>query len=233
MASENDIPEREQRVANLLRVAAQCERAPDSLHARIAAMKDESARAPRRRLLPRPAFNFVRIAMPTAAAGAAALVLALGGGAGAPSIAQAAALATRAPSASAPAADPSDPAKLLTAKVGTLHFPNWQAAGGWRAVGQRQDHLGNRTVTTVYYAIGSSRVAYSIVSSPTLSLKHELIMQSRPPQYEYSATLTQHGRTTVVWVESGHTCLLTGPRGMSAARLRQLAFFGSRQPLNG
>lgn len=231
MTSENDIPEREQQVANLLRTAAQSERAPESLHARVAALKDERARTPRRTLLPRPAFNFVRIAMPTAAAGAAALVLALGGGAGAPSIAQAAALATRAPSAPAPAMDPSDPAKLLTAKVGTLHFPNWQAAAGWRAVGERHDHLGNRAVTTVYYAAGSSRVAYSIVSSPTLRLKDGLILQSRPPQYQYSATLSQDGRTTVIWVESGHTCLLTGPSGMSAARLRQLAFFGSRQPL--
>src|SRR5579859_7989829 len=118
MASEHDNTEREQRVTDLLRAAAVSERAPDALHERIRAMQAQTA-APRRGLpLPRRAFNFVRFGMPAAAAGAAALVIALGGAAGAPTLAQAAALATRAPTAPAPATDPSDPGKLLSAKVG-------------------------------------------------------------------------------------------------------------------
>lgn len=221
MTPENDTPEREQQVAQLLRAAAQTERAPESLQMRVAALK-QPERPARRRMLPRPAFNFVRFGMPTAAAGIAALVLALGGGAGAPSLAQAAALATRAPTSPAPATDPSDPAKLLTAKVGTLHFPNWQSAGGWRSVGQRIDHIGNRTATTVYYRVGSSRVAYSIVSSPALA--------GLKTGGEPYATMWSHGRITVIWEEAGHTCLLTGT-GTSAVRLWALASSGFRKAL--
>jgi hypothetical protein len=164
-----------------------------------------------------------------AVAAVVALVVALGG-AGAPSLAQAAALANLPPVAAAPATDPSDPGKLLTAKVGTLHFPNWESNGGWRAVGRRFDHIGNRTATTVYYSNGSSRAVYSIVSSPTLPIKRALVVTSLPPQ-TYT-TISRNGRTTVVWQESGHTCLLTGSRGMSATRLWQLAFYGFRKPLS-
>ncbi len=231
MAPDNDTPDRERQVVALLR-AAQSERAPESLHAQIRAMQERATATPRRRLQGWPAFNFIRLALPTTAAAAAALVLALGGSAGAPSIAQAAALATRAPTAPAPAADPSDPSKLLTAKMGTLHFPNWQSAGGWHAVGERHDKVGNRTATTVYYATGSSRVVYSIVSSPTLHMKPDtVVLPSSPLQTQYGATMWHHGRATVVWEEAGHTCLLTGSRGMSAAKLWQLASFGFRKPL--
>jgi hypothetical protein len=232
MASEHDNSEREQRVADLLRVAAVSERAPDSLQTRISAMREQAAAPARGLPLPRRAFNFVRFGMPAAAAGAAALVIALGGAAGAPTLAQAAALATRAPTASAPATDPSDPGKLLSAKVGTLHFPNWNSVGGWRAVGQRFDHIGNRTATTVYYQRGSARVAYSILSTPSLPMKAGTVTLpwSNVPD-EFAQTLRHDGRSTVVWIESGHTCLLTGPTGMPAAQLWQLAFYGFRQPL--
>jgi hypothetical protein len=212
MASDHDNPERAERVADLLRGAAQSERAPDALQMRISAMQAQATAAPRRALLPRRAFNYARVAMPAAAAGVAALVLALGGSAGAPSLAQAAALSTRAPTAGAPSADPSDPGRLLSVKVGTLHFPNWVKVGGWRAVGQRHDQIGNRTATTVYYATASGRVAYSIVSSPTLAMKSGQLPRTGPLRYQHATTLRTHGRLTVVWVEAGHTCLLTGSR---------------------
>ena len=214
MSPNNDSPDREQHVADLLRAAAQAERAPHALHARIAEMREHSgahARARRRR---RPSLIFARVAMPATAAVAAVLVLALGGGAGAPSIAQAAALGTLRPAAPAPGPDPSAPSKLLTAKVGTLHFPNWSSAGGWRSIGQRHDHVGNRTATTVYYATGSTRIAYSIVSSPALTGP-----KSSGDPY---STIWRRGRITVVWREGGHTCLLSGT-GISAARLWRLA----------
>ena len=213
MSADSNTPERENQVVELLRAAAASERAPDSLHARIATMRSDAAGAPRRRRLPSPAFNIARFALPSAAAGIAALVLALGGGAGAPTIAQAAALGARGPSAAAPAPDPSAPAKLLSAKVGKLHFPNWQADGGWRSVGQRHDHAGDRTVTTVYYSAGGTEIAYSIVSQPKLP------GLTRAEPYE---TIWRQGRVTVVWEEAGHTCLLSGT-GMSPARLWQLA----------
>jgi hypothetical protein len=231
MASQDDNPERAQRVADLLRSAAQSERAPEALQTRISAMQARAASPKRGRRLPRRALNYVRFGMPAAAAGAAALVIALGGAAGAPTLAQAAALSSRAATEPAPAGDPSDPGKLLSARVGTLHFPNWESAGGWRAVGQRFDHLGNRTATTVYYALGSRRVAYSILSSPALAMKTGTVtLPWSRLQHQFAETLWHGGRATVVWIESGHTCLLTGPKGMSPAKLWQLAFYGFRQP---
>ncbi|MDE3132160.1 MAG: hypothetical protein KGL16_13505, partial [Acidobacteriota bacterium] len=106
MSADNDTPERDEKVAKLLRAAASSERAPDALRARIAAMRDESAglrdesaglrdqsaglrrgragaASPRRRgWLGRPAFNFAQFALPTTAAAVAALVLVLGSSAG-------------------------------------------------------------------------------------------------------------------------------------------------------
>jgi hypothetical protein len=234
MASENDTPDRAREVAALLRTAAQNERAPAALQTRISTMQAEASATPRRGLLPRRAFNFVRFGMPAAAAGAAALVIALGGAAGAPTLAQAAALATRAPTSPAPATDPKDPGKLLSAKVGALHFPNWQSAGGWRAVGQRHDQIGNHTATTVYYAHGSNRLVYSILSSPSLHMRSGTItLPWSTLRDQYGATIWHGGRATIAWVESGHTCLLTGPKGMPPVRLWQLAFHGFRQPLRG
>jgi hypothetical protein len=232
MAPDHDNPERAERVADLLRSAAQRERAPETLQTRVSAMQAQAAPTRRRTMLPRRAFNYVRIAMPATAAGVAALVLALGSSAGAPSLAQAASLAARAPTAPAPAPDPGDPGKLLSARVGTLHFPNWTKVGGWRAVGQRHDRIGNRTATTVYYATGSGRVAYSIVSSPTLAMKSEQLPRTGPLRYQDASTLWSHGRLTVIWVQEGHTCLLTGSHGMTAAQLWALAFHGFRLPLN-
>ena len=219
MNADHELPEREQRVANLLRSAAQSERAPESLHARVASMRAQAARPRSRRpRWLRSPLGYVSIATPTLSAGVVALLLALGGGAGAPTLAQAAALGTRAPSAPAPALDPAAPQRLLSASVGTLHFPNWQATGGWRSVGVRHDQLGNRTVTTVYYAAGAHEVAYSIVSSPALSGSGAT---------EPYTTMSRHGRTVVIWREQGHTCILSAA-GLSAAQLWALAATGER-----
>ena len=228
MPEEPDNRNREQQVVSLLQAAARTERAPQSLRAQVEATRERAAVGRRRRATPRPAFRFLGAGTTAVAATVVALVLALGG-AGAPSLAQAAAIANLRPAAPAPAGDPSDPTRLLTARVGTLHFPNWEAAGGWRAVGQRFDHIGNHTATTVYYANRSARVVYSILSSPALAVKATVVSPSVPTQ-TYT-TLARQGRTTVVWQESGHTCLLTGSRGMSAAQLWQLAFYGFRRPL--
>lgn len=232
MPEDHDNPNREERLVNLLHAAARNERAPESLRGEVAALRERARTRSRRGQLLRRPLGAVSLGMPTVAAAAVALVVALSG-AGAPTLAQAAAIASRAPSAPAPVADPQDPAKLLTAKVGTLHFPNWESAGGWRAVGQRFDHIGNRTATTVYYAVGSSWVVYSILSSPSLPMKAgTVVLPTSRLRAHYATTLTNHGRTTVVWNESGHTCLLTGPRGMSAAQLWQLALYGFREPLS-
>lgn len=218
MKPDKDTPEREAKVVQLLQAAARRERAPASLRAEIGAIRTRAgARAGlrlRQPLLPRPVLRYTGVAASALTAALIALVVTLGGGAASPSIAQAASLALRGSAAPAPAPDPSAPASLLTARVGDLHFPNWQHAGGWRSVGERTDRLANRTVITVYYASGHRRVAYSIVSTPTLAG-----LRTGGQPYE---SLSEHGRTVVVWEERGHTCVLSAA-GISAVSLWRLA----------
>ncbi len=162
--------------------------------------------------VPLPAFALRYAGLATGAVAALAVVLtvALGGGA-APSIAQAAALAVHGPVASAPVPDPQAPTRLLDLGVGSLQFPRWQ---GWQASGRRIDQLGNRTVKTVYYSNGRHRIAYSIVSAPAL--------KGLRTNGEPYATMTQKGRTVVVWEERGHTCILSAT-GLTPAALWRLA----------
>jgi hypothetical protein len=220
MMSDEDLPNREAHVARLLQAAAQTERAPASLRAEIDAMQ---ARAPARRRLRMPALpgfalpgvvvRYASVATTALAAVAVALVVALSGGGGL-SIAQAATIATRGASAPAPAPDPRAPNTLLVTRVGDLSFPNWRNPQGWRANGQRSDHAGGRAVKTVYYTNGQHEIAYSIVAAPVLS--------GLDTHGEPYATMSQRGRTIVVWQERNHTCLLSAA-GVSAPRLWKLA----------
>jgi hypothetical protein len=212
--SDEELPNREAQVVRLLQAAAQAERAPAGLRAEIDSMRSRTAR-PRRRMpaMPRVAVRYASVATTAFAALAVALVLALGGGGGL-SIAQAATLATRGPSAPAPAPYPGAPNKLLTARVGNLHFPNWEVPQGWHSTGQRTDRAGGRLVKTVYYSDGTRKLAYSIVSAPVLS--------GLDTHGEPYATMRQHGRTVVVWQERNHTCVLSAA-GVSAYGLWRLA----------
>jgi hypothetical protein len=212
MAPDPDKPNREEQVVSLLHEAAQRDRAPESLRREVAALRERAGRPRRVPGLSRPALGAISFGMPAVCAAVIGLVLALGG-AGAPSIAQAAAIGSRKPSAPAPALQPGAPS-YLSARVGRLRFPNWQDQGGWRSVGERRDTLGNRAVTTVYYAAHGGRIAYSIVSSPVLGG-----LKTSGEPYE---TMWRHGRVVVVWQEHDHTCLLSGT-GISAARLWHLA----------
>jgi hypothetical protein len=201
--SDQELNDRENQVAQMLRAAAESERAPASLRSEIDALRRESARRRLRRQpmwVPRVALRYGSAAATAVAAVVVALVLALGG-AGAPSIAQAAALALRPPTAPAPAPDSQAPQRLLSARVGDLHFPNWTAPQGWRSSGQRSDRIDGRDVTTVYYTNGSQTIAYSIVAAPALT--------GLNTHGEAYATMRQHGRTVVVWQERNHTCVLS------------------------
>ncbi len=211
MTPDNPPSDRDERVARMLRSAAASERAPVSLHDDVERLQ---AGARQRRGRPRaPAFALRYAAAMTAAVAGLAVVLALalGGGAG-PSIAQAAALAVHGPAAPAPAPDPRAPANLKLG-VGDLRFPTWTHQG-WTASGKRVDQLAGRTVTTVYYANRWHRIAYSIVSAPALDGLHT--------GGEPYATMTQKGRTVVVWEERDHTCILSAT-GLSAPALWRLA----------
>ena len=216
MKPDDNIGDREAKVARMLRESARAERAPlrlraeiDDLHRRAAQHKPSASQ----RLVAVP-IRIATLAATSCAALVVVVVLLLGGGAAEPSLAAAAALATKGPTAAAPAPDPSAPAKLLEAHVGSLQFPNWQGEEGWRSTGKRVDKIGDRTVTTVFYAKDGKQIAYSIVSRPALK-------QPAGPGEPYT-TMHQNGRTVVVWTEDDHTCVLSAA-GVSASELWQLA----------
>src|SRR4051812_275207 len=111
------------------------------------------------------------------AALAIVVVLALPGSGG-PSVADAAALAVRPPTQSAPAAVPGTPA-LLRERVDGVPFPNYAKKFGWRPVGVRTDELDGRSATTVFYEKDGRRVAYTIVSGDGIDLPSDTVKTTR------------------------------------------------------
>jgi hypothetical protein len=215
MAQDEQIPEREERVMRMLQQAAQTERAPATLRAEIGVIRTEKASRRGRRVSFGLPARYASGGLVAVVAVVVALVATLGGGGvGGPSIAQAAALGAREPVLAAPAPDPKAPETLLSARVGDLQFPNWQNDGGWRSSGARTDVIGNRTVKTVFYSANGHRIAYSIVSAPALA--------GLNTHGEHYATLSQNGRTVIVWEEQNHTCVLSAV-GIAAPRLWKLA----------
>jgi hypothetical protein len=149
-----------------------------------------------------------------------ALVLVLPQGTpGAPSVSQAAALAARGPTAAAPAADPDHPARNLGLSVGQVYFPNLASRLGWRAVGQRVDHLDGHLAITVYYEWRGRRIGYTVVAAP--ALKQPQAVVSRVAGIELR-TLRLDGRLVVTWRRAGDTCVLSGV-DVSAGELHKLA----------
>ncbi len=211
MATERDprLSEREQAIVRALHHAATTERAPAQLRERLERQRREGQRSRFGRGLPvLGARAWSGVATIVAAAVVAAVLLIPGGAPGSPSISAAATLAVRGSTLTAPRIDPADNYSL-TARVGDLRFPNWEAQHpGWVAVGARTDRLGNRDVTTVYYKHGHQTVAYSIVSTPELASSGV-------------KSFMLNGRTVFTWRERGHTCLLSGV-GVTAATLHNL-----------
>jgi anti-sigma factor RsiW len=158
---------------------------------------------------PRPASRFSQRLLATAGSGvvavaalAIAAVLVLGGGpSGGPTVAAAAILGTREPVQMTAATDPG----VIAAGI---QFPDWQAEFGFRAAGVRRDRIDGRLATTVFYAHGADRVAYTIVdgralpvgASTTDTVWDGLKLRS----------FASNGQTVVTWLRAGHTCILTG-----------------------
>jgi ribosomal protein L34 len=206
--------ERERRVVEALHQARATERAPERLRARI-----EAAR-PARKVVARRRLRYAGGLAGALAALALALVLALPGGApGAPSVSDAAGLAVRGPTQAPPTPDPTSPGATLHQNVGEVYFPNWDRKFGWRAVGARTDQLGGHKAITVYYQWHNHRIAYTIVSEPTLAqpAAHRTWLHGTELR-----TLTHNGRLVVSWYRAGDTCVLSGS-GVKAAELQKLA----------
>ena len=155
-----------------------------------------------------------------ATATALALVLTLPGNVpGGPTVVQAAQLASRPPQSPAPFQDPANQS-LLQASVDGVAFPNWEYSLRWLAVGQRSDRLHGRRVSTVYYARGPLRVAYSIIAGdfvgPPVATTPEIRGET---VFRY---FRADGRTIVTWRRSDHTCVLTA-RGVPVETMIGLA----------
>jgi hypothetical protein len=156
-------------------------------------------------------------------AGGTAVVLALalvvlpgGSPGGAPTIVEAAQAGVRAPQDSAPAADSANPG-LLLAEEGGIRFPTWRAFD-WTPTGLREDEIGGRHITTIYYdAAGRGPAAYSIVDGAALdpprgARRHDVAgMDVR--------SLRADGRWIVTWQRDGRTCIVTAPATMPLERL--------------
>jgi hypothetical protein len=167
-----------------------------------------------------------------AAALVVALVLALGSSSGPtapPTVLQASTLGLRASTRAAPEENPRAHGQLAISAAG-IPYPYWERSFGWHAAGVRTDHIGGRTITTVFYATSSKRrsapptaerIGYSIVDGQALAIP----AGSQPAVWHGVRFDVLHpaGATTVVtWRRKGHTCILVGSR-VSAKALLTLA----------
>jgi anti-sigma factor RsiW len=206
--------ERERRVVERLHEARASDRAPARLRARI-----EAERPSRRRLAGRRATYGAALAGALAAVVLAVVLVLPGGTPGSPSLSQAAALAARGMAAPPPTPDPHVPAVKLHRDVEEVYFPNWSGPFGWRAVGQRVDHLNGRPAVTVYYQHDGQRLAYTIVGAPALSQPGAAVTRLNGIELR---TLNLGGRLVVTWRRAGHTCVLSGT-GVAASDVQRLA----------
>jgi hypothetical protein len=188
------------------------EPAPAALRARVQQLRRQPDRGMRARR-----FGFAGGLAAAAAAVAIALVAILPSGGGSLSLADASAFALKAPLAPPPAHTADG---TLNLKIDGVPYPYWKDQLGWKAVGMRRDEVSGRTAVTVFYAKGSSRVGYTIVSgkpvtvsgSPSVVHRHGIRFR----------TLPLHGATVVTWERRAHSCILAG-RGVTRGELVQLA----------
>jgi hypothetical protein len=152
-------------------------------------------------------------------AATAFVIVLLVGGAAAPTVDEVAGLADLRPTAPAPSPRPQQPT-LLAADAEGLAYPDWSREFGWRASGERQDRIGDRDATTVYYAKEGGEIAYTIVSGKPLERGHGAATTT-VDGVEFAID-DEGGRTVVTWLRGGHTCVLSG-EGVPRESLVELA----------
>jgi hypothetical protein len=145
----------------------------------------------------------------------------LGGSGGEPSLGGVDAVASLSPTEAAPASLGGSP-PVLAASVGEIEFPDWREKFGWKAVGQRQDEVSDRTVTTVAYrnpeGVG---LGYAIVDGGTLDQRPagETVLREGK-SYHVAA---DGSRTVVTWNQQGHTCVIVASSKVRRSTLIDLA----------
>jgi anti-sigma factor RsiW len=201
-----------QRRAVLAAQTLAAEDVPESLQAAVEARRRAlGTRRSRARWLA-PRFALAGAAAVTAAVVAAVV---LSGGPGAPTVADAARLATQAPTAPAP--PPEGKTKLAIAVEGVA-FPNL-ARYGWHALGVRRGRVDHRDATVVFYGKDGRQLGYVIVAGTGLS-RPSGVQPKYIRRVKYQA-LRLNGRLAVTWRRAGHTCVLLG--SATRAELLKLA----------
>jgi hypothetical protein len=149
-----------------------------------------------------------------ASAACVALILALtsGGAVAAPTVLRASLVGLARSTATAP--------HSLTAAGTRIAFPDWSARG-WPSSGTRSDHVGGRTITTVFYrSTRFGTLGYAIVAGAPLRHGARGVASTR--NGEHYVSIAAHGEQIVTWVQDGHTCILAS-RTASLSALWDLA----------
>jgi hypothetical protein len=206
--------------------------APAELHGRIAALIAERGDARSgRSFLRMPALGVGLAGAVTLAVVVLAVVLASSGSttpATPPSLSvdQASALTARSATMAPPAEKPGANAQLA-ANVDGVAFPYWEDHFGWRSTGARRDTIGGRSVMTVFYANSAGQqIGYAIVAGkPAPRLPGGVIKWRGGTPYRLLSSPDHH--QLVVWLRSGHLCILSA-RGVNPATLVRLASWNDR-----
>lgn len=185
--------------------------APSGLRARVTAAPASAPRSSRRFVPALAAACVVIVAL--------AVVLSTVGSA-APTVAQAAALASRPPTAPAPSVKTG--AVLPGLRGAGLPYPYWEDHFGWRATGVRRDRLSGRPATTVFYDREGQRIGYTIVSGRSLAVPGTArVTVSNGTRI---SVVRVDGRTVATWLRRGHSCVLSGAGVPSGVLVRLAAY---------
>jgi hypothetical protein len=194
--------ERQHRVSLALREHGPL--APPGLRARIEADL-EQANEPRRGVL----LNRLAVAGAFAACLAAlALILPVIFGGGGTSVNEVHGLSSQGPEGTAPAPKQGD-SQLLAADFEGVSFPNWEPKFGWRAIGERHDHLDGRQTETVFYEHEGHVIGYTIVSGNPIDIPAGAEQVSKGG-VEVALLQDDHGHDIAVFERGGKTCVLSG-----------------------
>jgi anti-sigma factor RsiW len=196
-------------------------RAPQSLREAIERDRERAAAQARVPFWRRHRLGMALAGVAAAALAAVAIALETGSNETEPSLTKVYAATQLAPTKAAPARLGGSP-PVLDAKVDSLKFPDWHQKFGWKAVGQRDDSLSGRPVTTVFYRNpDGARLGYSVVSGDPLGGKPPGRQVTRKGNTYHVAR--EGGHTTVTWTQQGHTCAIVATSTVPKANLVDLA----------
>src|SRR5438105_2227417 len=157
-----------------------------------------------------------------ALAGGVAAVLIVSGGSTHAGLNLRAAAAPTLLAATSPAPRESDHSHVLAAAVDGVHFPYWEESFGLRSSGTRHDTLGGRTVTTVFYSHGDSRIGYAIYGGvPSPRPRGGSVQLQGGTAYR---VLRSDGTSIISWMRGGHLCVMSSRRASPAELMRLAAW---------